>query len=218
MPKQWVVKQSDNLQLSNLPEYPPVILHLLALRGLTDPQKIEDFLNPDYSKLHDPFLFKDMQAAIERIKRAVAEKEKIVIYADYDADAITACSVVYLTLKKLGATPDYYIPDRFTEGYGMNKEAVKTLAAAGTRLIITVDCGTNAVDEGDLCKRLGIDLIITDHHDLIGELPKALAVINPKNPQDNYPFPYLTGVGVAYKLAQALLANGYEKWLLDLVA
>jgi len=106
--------------LPDLPEYPDLILKLLALRGITDPEKIRDFLDPDYAKLHDPFLFQDMQKAVERIRQAIEHQEKITIYADYDADAITACAVVYLALKKLGCQPEYYIPDRFTEGYGLN--------------------------------------------------------------------------------------------------
>ncbi|MBX4191521.1 MAG: single-stranded-DNA-specific exonuclease RecJ, partial [Candidatus Doudnabacteria bacterium] len=150
------------------------------------------------------------------------------VYADYDADALTALSVMYLGLKKLGITVDYYIPDRFSEGYGMNLEAIRTIAERGDTLIITVDCGINAVEEAKLCKELGMDLIITDHHELTGELPDCMAVINPKNPTDNYPSQSLTGVGVAYKVMQALFqgtegvgqgaVEGWEKWLLDLVA
>ncbi len=210
-------------KLATLPEYPSLILKLLALRGFTEGEEIRDFLNPDYAKLTDPFRFKQMQKAVERVLSAAEKKEKITIYADYDADAITAASVVYLGLKKMGVVADYYIPDRFTEGYGMNVEAVKTIAANGTKLIITVDCGINAVEETLLAKTLGVDVIITDHHELTGELPNAYAVINPKNPQDEYPFQFLTGVGVAFKLIQALFSGqpalaGHEKWLLDLVA
>ena len=222
MAKSWQVKSLATEKLSNLPEIPAVIVRLLALRGLTDPDQIQDFLNPDYSRLHDPFRFQDMQKATARIQRAIDAKEKITIYADYDADAITACATVFLALKKLGATPEYYIPDRFAEGYGMNEEAIRKIAATGATLIITVDCGTNAIREAELCHELGVDLIITDHHELTGPLPQAFALINPKNPQDQYPFGYLTGVGVAFKLVQALFsaspAAGWEKWLLDLVA
>jgi len=217
MKKNWKLKELS-IPLPEMPEYPSLIVRLLALRGLTTPEVIRDYLNPDYAKLHDPFLFKDMQKAVQRIRTAVDKQEKIAIYADYDTDAITACSVVYLGLKKLGITSLYYIPDRFTEGYGMNTEAVRKLHEQGVKLIITVDCGINAVAEAELCRELGIDLIITDHHELTGELPDAFAVINPKNPADEYPFQYLTGVGVAFKLIQALNLNGYEKWLLDLVA
>src|SRR5258708_14387313 len=149
-----------------------------------------------------------MQKAVSRIRKAIEQKEKISVYADYDADAITALSVVYWAWKKMGNEADYYIPDRFSEGCGMNLEAIRSIAGGGPTLIITVDCGINAREEATLCKELGIDLIITDHHEVTGELPEAHAVINPKNPQDEYPFPFLTGVGVAYKLVQALGLNG----------
>jgi single-stranded-DNA-specific exonuclease len=229
MAKQWTIKQFDPGLEPVLPEYPALILKLLALRGITQAEAIKDFLAPDYANLHDPFLFQDMQKAVERLDRAIRDGELITIFADYDADAITACSVAYLALQKLGARVDYYIPDRFAEGYGMNAEAVRKLGSSGTRVIVTVDCGTNSVAEAQTARELGMDLIITDHHELTGELPQALAVINPKNPADNYPFPYLTGVGVAYKLVQALFSReeetgkreispGWEKWLLDLVA
>ncbi len=218
MKKQWKIKDQGTEDLVNLPEYPQLILRLLALRNLRAPEAIWDFLNPDYAKLHDPFLFKDMQKAVSRIREAIEKKQKIAIYADYDTDAITACAVLYLALKKLGAEPIYYIPDRFTEGYGTNLDAIKKLGQQGTNLIITVDCGINSVEEAELAKLLGMDFIITDHHELTGDLPQAFAVINPKNPHDEYPFSGLTGVGVAFKLVQALGLNGYEKWLLDLVA
>src|SRR3990167_436145 len=204
---QWSLKRLEISDLPNQPELPPLIGRLLALRGLIDPSQINDFLNPEYNKLHDPFLFKQMQDAVVRIKQAIERNEKITIYADYDADAITAAAVVFLALQKLGLAADYYIPDRFSEGYGMNVEAVKKIAAKGAQLIITVDCGTNAVAEAKLCQELGIDLIITDHHEITGELPGAYALINPKNPTDNYPFRFLTGVGVAYKLVQALFST-----------
>jgi single-stranded-DNA-specific exonuclease len=228
MKKKWVIKDKAK-DLPNLPEYPAFILNLLAIRGITDAGKAKDYLNLDFINLHDPFLFKDMQKACERINKAIEQKEKIVIYSDYDADAITALSVMYKALKKLGAENlGYYIPDRFTEGYGMNPDAVKKLCEDGAKVIITVDCGINAVEEVDTAATFGTDVIITDHHELTGELPKAFAIINPKNPEDKYPFRYLTGVGVAFKVVQALfqipkflnsdIPAGWEKWLLDLVA
>ncbi|OGE87730.1 MAG: single-stranded-DNA-specific exonuclease RecJ [Candidatus Doudnabacteria bacterium RIFCSPLOWO2_02_FULL_49_13] len=227
MKKQWRTKELKTA-IPDLAEYSPLILRLLALRGITEAEAIRDFLDPDYAKLHDPFLFQDMQKAVERIERAIAQKEIIAIYADYDADAVTACAVAYLALKKLGAQVIYYIPDRFSEGYGMSAEGIKQLHAQNAKVIITVDCGINARAEALICRELGIDLIITDHHEVIGDLPEAFAVINPKNPADNYPFLYLTGVGVAYKLVQGLfsritnyelrITDGWEKWLLDLVA
>ena len=229
MKKQWVVKTLEQSP-PELPEYPGLILKLLALRGITTDEAIRDFLDPDYNKLHDPFLFKQMQPAVERIRSAIERMQKITIYADYDADAITAAATLYLALQKLGATVDCYIPDRFAEGYGLNPDAIKNICQGGTNLIITVDCGINAAEEAEVCKSLGVDLIITDHHELTGGLPQALAIINPKNPHDEYPFSYLTGVGVAFKLVQALFTSaptlrsgqpavaGWEKWLLDLVA
>lgn len=212
-----------------MPEYPAVISRLLMLRGLTEPEQIHEYLNPDYSKLFDPFLFKSLKKACDRIWQAIDNKEKIVIYADYDADAITASSVMTLGLKKLGGIVECYIPDRFTEGYGMNLEALRKIKQDGANLVITVDCGTNSVQEAVLCKELELDLIITDHHEITGDLPDAFALINPKNEQDQYPFRYLTGVGVAFKVIQGMfsdqtrlddlgIAPGWEKWLLDLVS
>jgi single-stranded-DNA-specific exonuclease len=229
MKRKWAVKQVDHAVKIDLPEYPGLISRLLILRGLTEPEKIEEFLNPEYTRLLDPFIFKQMQKAVDRIWKAIKSKQKIVIYADYDADAITASSVMTLALRRLGASTDCYIPDRFSEGYGMNLEAIKKIQSDGAGLLITVDCGTNSVAEANLCQELGLDLIITDHHEITGDLPKAFALVNPKNPEDQYPFKYLTGVGVAYKVVQALFSrqekldelnipNGWEKWLLDLVA
>jgi single-stranded-DNA-specific exonuclease len=226
MKKKWVIKDKAK-DLPNLPEYSGFVLNLLALRGITSADKAKEYLNFDYANMHDPFLFVDMQKACSRITQAIEQKEKIVIYSDYDADAITALSVMYKALKKLGAENlGYYIPDRFTEGYGMNPDAVKKLCEDGAKVIITVDCGINAVEETEMANSFGTDVIITDHHELTGELPKAFAVINPKNPADKYPFKFLTGVGVAFKVVQALFFGsgrpdvppGWEKWLLDLVA
>ncbi len=232
MKRNWEVREFKG-ELPILPEYPGLVLKLLAMRGITDPTQIKDFLEPDYEKLLDPFIFKDMKKSVDRIWQAIEKGENITIYSDYDADAITACSVVYLALKKIGGNVDYYIPDRFAEGYGMNVEAIKKIKEKGANVIITVDCGINAVEEGRVAKELGMDLIITDHHELTGELPDAFAIINPKNPKDNYPYQFLTGVGVAYKMIQALFSEkgtegrvqgaasvppGWEKWLLDLVA
>jgi single-stranded-DNA-specific exonuclease len=211
--------------------YPKFFKQLLYNRRLTEPDKIEDFLNPKYENLHDPFLFFDMEKAVERIWRAIEKREKICIYGDYDADAVTANAVLQQTFRHLGTTVASYIPDRFSEGYGINLEALQKIREAGTTLIITVDCGTNAVAAAEFCKNYNIDLIITDHHEIIGPKPDAYALINPKNPDDNYPYHEIVGVGVAFKLACGILARdkrleisdkekgvGWEKWLLDLVA
>ncbi len=233
MKRQWKIQEVDETKLVEMPEYPPLIVKLLALRGLTNPEAITEFLEPDFSRLNDPFLFGQMHKAVQRIRQAVETDEQITIYADYDADAITAAAVVFQSLKKLGGLVDCYIPDRFSEGYGVNAEAITKIADQGSKLIITVDCGTNSVEEAKLAHSLDVDLIITDHHEVTGKLPEAFALINPKNPEDLYPYPYLTGVGVAYKLVQALFSaprladarsgqpsvpDGWEKWLLDYVA
>jgi len=211
---------------------------LFENRGLLSPEDIKNFLDPRYEKSHDPYLLRDMDRAVQRVLSAATSGEQITIYADYDADAVTAAAVIIRYLRRSGYDKvDYYIPDRFSEGYGMNADAIKTLAARGTKLIITVDCGINAVDAVDLATYLGMDVVITDHHQPIGPLPRAAAVVNPHRSDDEYPFKDLTGVGVAFKLVQGLIKNkgdepaspasqgggsavpkGWEKWLLDLVA
>lgn len=222
MARNWILKPSIHTNLT---------ANLLQHRGLADPADVDRFLNPKYEDLHNPFLFLDMQKAVDRIWRAITHGELVYIYGDYDADAVTANSVVQLALRYLGLNVYSYIPDRFTEGYGLNMEALEKIRAAGTKVVITVDCGTNSTDVAGFCLQHGIDLIITDHHEIIGPTPKAYALINPKNPADQYPYHEITGVGVAFKLVQALFGDeakckavnpdfvlGYEKWFLDLVA
>ncbi len=231
MQKKWRVKPKIPAeQLSNYNNSDPFLSQLLYNRGLVEKQKTEEFLNPEYERLHSPFLFMDMQKAVDRIWQAIEQGEKICVYGDYDADAITANAVLLNTFRYLGVEAEYYIPDRFSEGYGVNLQALESIKAKGVRLIITVDCGTNSVDASEWCKKNNIDFIITDHHEIIGSVPEAFALINPKNPNDNYPDKEITGVGVAFKMAQAILnqskvksqkskvVDGWEKWLLDLVA
>ena len=247
MSKIWKVKAKIPIDSAvGVDEYPELVKQLLFNRGLVDIESAKDFLQTSYEKLHSPFLFQDMQKAVDRIWMALENNEKICIYGDYDADAVTANAVLrqafrYLNYDKV----ESYIPDRFTEGYGVNLEALAKIKSEGVKVIITVDCGTNSCDAAEFCAREDIDLIITDHHEIIGELPKAYALINPKNPADNYPFREIVGVGVAFKLVCGILADGarvgasfsrpksesgrlkaapttpikgYEKWLLDLVA
>jgi single-stranded-DNA-specific exonuclease len=247
MPKNWKLKPEPSKELlSELSEYPPFVVQLLYNRGLVQREEIQKFLNPKYQDQNDPFLFQDMEKAVERIWQAIEKNEGICIYGDYDADAVTANSVVQLGLRYVGKNVNSYIPDRFTEGYGLNLQAFEKIYQDGCKVVITVDCGTNSVDVAEFCKEKGIDLIITDHHEIIGPVPDAYALINPKNPNDNYPYHEITGVGVAFKLIQAVLSkkekvamavtvsskankqisngepplaiDGYEKWLLDLVA
>lgn len=197
-----------------------VLARLLVQRGITSPQVAKGFLNPHLDNLLDPLVMNGMQAAVDRIHTALNKAEKIIIYGDYDVDGI--CSVVILKecLQRLGYNADYYVPNRFQEGYGLNNEAIRELAGRGYKLIITVDCGISSVEETELARQLGVDLIITDHHTPASVQPNAIAIINPKN--DKIPaINDLAGVGVAYKLACALLNIQGEKfgqdWL-ELVA
>jgi single-stranded-DNA-specific exonuclease len=183
---------------------PFTVAQILAQRGFTTADECNAFLNPQLSHFHDPFLFNDMEKAVDRIMKAVHGNELISIYGDYDVDGITATVILYKTLKQLGAQCSYYLPNRLTEGYGMSLEGVRALSATGTKLIISVDCGIHAHQEVDLAKSLGIDAIITDHHEPKEQLPRALALLNPKIAQCGYPDDMLAGVGVALKLCHAL--------------
>jgi single-stranded-DNA-specific exonuclease len=184
---------------------PSLVADLMAQRGIRNANDAEAFLRADLVDLEDPNLLNDMEKAVERIIRGIEDGEKIVVYGDYDVDGITSICVLVDVLASLGANIDYYIPDRIDEGYGMNPEAVRSIARDGASLLITVDCGITAFLEVQLAQSLGMDVIITDHHEPHGELPSAVAVINPKRHDELYPFRDLAGVGVAYKLVQALL-------------
>jgi len=185
----------------------PVIARLLLNRGIEDLEAGRIFLNPRLEFLHDPFLFKEMDPAVNRIVKALKGKEPIMIFGDYDVDGITATSLLYLVLTRLGANVSYYIPNRVSEGYGLSEGGVHEAADRGVSLIISVDCGITANREIDLASSLGIDTIITDHHEVQEQIPRAKAVLDPKNPQDDYPDAGLAGVGVAFKLAQGLYAR-----------
>lgn len=236
MAKAWQLKPAVTQEiLEQFPELRSTVVQLLYNRGITDPDRVDWFLHPDYHNLYDPFLFAQMRPAVERIWSAMHRREKILVFGDYDADAVTANAVLQHTFRYLGVEAQSYIPDRFTEGYGLNLEAFEQIKAQGVKVVITVDCGTNSVDVAEFCRNNGIDLIITDHHEITGAIPGAYALINPKNPQEQYPDTQITGVGVAYKLAKALLSQReevvkikqipeeeyqpeWDKWLLDLVA
>lgn len=182
----------------------PAMAVILMNRGIKTEKAVSSYLRKSLEDIHNPFMLDDMEEASERILSALDKKEKIVIYGDYDVDGITATSVVYEFLKSQGADVSYYIPDRFSEGYGINVLAINKIARNGAKLMITVDCGITAVGEVEFAKTQGLDIIITDHHTCREELPKAVAVINPKRPDSSYPFPHLAGVGVAFKLILAL--------------
>ena len=156
--------------------------------------------------LADPFLMKGMDKAVARISKAIADKERIVVYGDYDVDGITSTSIAYLSLKSLGAKVDYYIPLR-DEGYGLNIDAISSLKEKGAKIIISVDCGITSIKEARHAKEIGLDLIITDHHEIIGELPNAYAIINPKRKDQDYSFEYLAGCGTIFLLLVALFEH-----------
>ncbi len=200
---------SHTLQLS------PVITSLLVHRGLHTEEEITSFLHSERQSFHDPFLLKDMDRAVERIHTAVQNREQILVYGDYDADGVSSTTILMLALLELGADVEFYIPNRFTEGYGPNEGAFRWAQQAGFSLIITVDTGISAVNEAKLAKELGIDLIITDHHEPPPELPDAYAIIHPRLKGGLYPFGELAGVGVAFKVAHALLGRVPEH-LLDI--
>lgn len=188
-------------------EITPLVASLLVNRGIKTIEKARAFLLIEKQDFHDPFLLKDMDKAVHRINEAIDQEEKILIYGDYDADGVSSTTVLLTTLRGMGANVDFYIPNRFTEGYGPNEAAFRQAHSSGYGLIITVDTGIAAVHEAEVAKELGIDLIITDHHEPGPVLPDALAIVHPKQPGCSYPFKELAGVGVAFKLSSALLGE-----------
>jgi len=198
-----------------------ILVPFLQNRGIKTCDELFQFLHPDINQLHSPFLMKDMEKAVSRLKRAIAHNEKILVYGDYDVDGITSTALLLRMLKKLGNSALYYIPNRIEDGYGMHIEGIKYAKEKGVNLIITVDCGIKAVEEVRYARSLGIDVIITDHHLLGDKLPPAIAILNPHSPNDNYPFKELAGVGVVFKLLQGLFDKTSQElllWNLDLVA
>lgn len=198
---------------------------ILKNRGISKENR-EAFLNPNYDNQHDPFLLPDMEKAVERLLIAHKKQEKITVYGDYDVDGVSASTVILAAFEKFGfKNVDYFLPDRFKDGYGMNERGVRVLADRGTNLILTVDCGSLNHAEIDFAKGFGIDTIVTDHHNIAEVQPNAVAVVNPRRKENKYPqAENFAGVGVAFKLVQALQTKlegfpaGQEKWLLDMVA
>jgi single-stranded-DNA-specific exonuclease len=192
----------------------PTVARLLCMRGFTDPETADRFLNPSLEHLHDPFRLADMDRAVVRLERALAQGERIAIHGDYDVDGITSTVILRRALEMLGGTVVHFIPERLRDGYGLQPAAIDRLHAEGVGLIVSVDCGIRGSDAAQRARELGVDLIITDHHEPEGTLPAAFAVINPKRHDCTYPDKYLAGVGVALKLVQALCARaGKGKWL-----
>lgn len=223
MLKTWRYKEADVQAQKVLTEktgVSDIIAHLLTTRGITEPDTAASFLNPDLSGLHDPYLLKDMDRGVQRLKKAVKNKEKILIFGDYDVDGITATALSVLVLRRIDARVSWYIPNRLEEGYGLNKEALDKIKQRQPALVLTVDCGISSSQEVEGLKSVGIDTIITDHHHPSGPIPLASAVINPRQPDCSYPNKDLAGVGVVFKLWQALLGQTVLKGLkpyLDLV-
>lgn len=236
MQKEWVVQPSVPEDfLKEHTQLPPLVAQLLYNRGLTDTEAIERFLYPNYVRdVHDPFLFRDMRKAVDRLSQAIATQELVIVHGDYDADGVCGSAVLMTTLRALGAHADYFLPHRENDGYGLNLGTIEKLAARGANIIITCDCGISNKLEIDDAHARGIDVIITDHHQQPTALPdKAFAILHPKILGETYPDKTLSGGGVAFKLSQALLRehkargaqqieglshDAFEKWLLDLVA
>ena len=201
----------------------PVLCKLLLERGITSAAEAKRFFRPQLSELHDPFLMKDMSIAVERLNQAMGKKERILVYGDYDVDGTTAVALVYKFLQQFYSNIDYYIPDRYNEGYGVSVKGVDYAYETGVKLIIVLDCGIKAVEEIAYAKEKGIDFIICDHHVPDDVLPPAVAILNAKRPDATYPYEHLSGCGVGFKFMQAFaLNNGIEfnqlTPLLDLVA
>jgi len=183
----------------------PLVCQILSNRGFKTAEEVGKFLNPSLKDLYDPFLMKGMEQAVERLVKAVLQKEKIVVYGDYDVDGITSISLMVRYLRQLGGDVGYYIPHRMVEGYGLSETGIDSVAEMGAQLVVTVDCGITANEAVDYANSKGLDMIITDHHEPgDGTLPKAVAILNPKQPEDTYPEKELAGIGVAFKLCQGL--------------
>ncbi len=225
--KQWLVARPlTSSQADAWHDIHPLVAQILHGRGLSSPATARSWLNGPGARV-DPFTMTGMQAAVERIRAAIRAGQDIVVYGDFDADGVTATALLLQTLKSLGARVQAYIPDREREGYGLNGPALATLAQAGARLVITVDCGIRAVDEVAAGRAAGLDFIITDHHSIGPEIPAVSAIVNPKQEGGDPAAVHLTGVGLAFRVAQALLrsarndrtaVDGNERDLLDLVA
>jgi len=206
----WDTTPCDESAARSLAEalnVPPIVARLLCQRGLSDPEAAARFLNPALDQLHDPYLLADMTVAVERILAAIARRERIAIHGDYDVDGVTSTVILRRSLELLGADVVHFIPERLKDGYGLQPAAIERLHAEGVHLVISVDCGIRGADAALRARELGVDLIVTDHHEPDDRLPPALAVINPKRHDCRYPDKYLAGVGVALKVVQALCAR-----------
>ncbi|WP_291862172.1 single-stranded-DNA-specific exonuclease RecJ [Marinilabilia sp.] len=226
MEKRWSIKENPEndieAELSDFEDIGPVLGRLLALRGVRNSEEARSFFNPSISDLHDPFLMKDMHKAVERIQKALSEKEKVLVYGDYDVDGTTSVALIYSFLRKIHPDISYYIPDRYEEGYGISYKAIDMAADEHIGLVIALDCGIKAVEKIEYAREKGVDFIICDHHTPGDALPKAAACLDPKQADCSYPEKNLSGCGVGFKLLQALcvkqnIDNDHLFQYLDLV-
>ena len=213
MAKKWLFKGHDSaaiLELANKSSVEPVVAQLLLNRGITEHLSIGTFLEARFADLREPELLPGVQVASERIYAAIQAKTPITVYGDYDADGMTGTSILFSCLRLLGAEVQYYVPNRLEDSYGLSCDSIQKLAQRGRKMIISVDCGIGSIQEAELCRELGIDLIITDHHRMSEQLPDALAIVHPALPGYDYPFHGLCGAGVAFKLAWALCQHASQ--------
>ncbi len=207
MEKRWLLKERGDTRvvttLATEMAVPAAVANLMVQRGITTKSQAEEFFNPSLASLHDPFLMKDMNRAVDRISTAISRNEKILVYGDYDVDGTTSVALLYSFLRERHSNLDYYIPDRYHEGYGLSSRGIDYAANGNCRLIIALDCGIKAADKVKYARSKGIDIIICDHHLPGDEIPAATAVLDPKQPGCNYPYKELSGCGVGFKLMQA---------------
>ncbi len=222
MKKKWEYYETNEEKVNEISEkfnISKVLAKILINREILKNKEIEVFLNPTRDDFYDPFLMLDMGKAVDRILKAIEKNEKVIIYGDYDVDGITSTTILKKFLEERGLETGYHIPNRLEEGYGLNKEAIEKIIEQKYTLMITVDCGISGTEEVEICNKLGIDVIITDHHEQLDKLPNAYAIIDAKRKDNTYPFRGLAGCGVVFKLIQAismklnLQAKEYLKYL-----
>src|SRR5512140_2706547 len=227
MEKRWMIKERGDYavvrQLAGALGVSEALANLMVQRNITTVDEAGSFFEPDLGYLHDPFLMKDMNIAVERVSTAIKKNEKILVYGDYDVDGTTAVALMYSFLKDQYSNVEYYIPDRYKEGYGVSYQGLDFAYQNNCKLVITLDCGIKAVEKVKYARTRGLDVIICDHHYPGEEIPKALAVLDPKQPSCNYPYKELSGCGVGLKLIQAYsrihgLPSSIIAHYLDLVA
>ncbi len=212
MKSRWVIDHDfDDEAVDHLAKelaVPPVLSRILLKRGIDSFDKARTYFRPDLERLHDPFLMKGMDVAVDRLHKALSNGEKILVFGDYDVDGVCGSSLLYLALSRLvGSKVTYYIPDRMKEGYGLSNGPIKEYADKGVTLILTIDCGVTAVEEVKYANSLGVDVVICDHHEPGEELPPAVSILDPKQRDCPYPFKELAGVGVGFKYMQGLFSR-----------